>query len=125
MAGNKLNMKKIRNAIPGSGGIISEIARRCGTTRQAVYNFLAKKPKLYEEIEVEKEMVLDVAEVGLINFIKGRTDKNGKVIIPQDLNAIKYYLSTQGKERGYTTKSEHEHSGEVAHVVSIEDFEDE
>lgn len=54
-------MKKVRDAIPESGGIQVIIAKRCKVSEAAMTKFLQKYPHIKEEIIKEKE--LDVAEV--------------------------------------------------------------
>lgn len=91
-----------------------EVARKCGAiparmvrymkeklgiviTRQAVSERLRKYP---EETEDIREETVDISEEGLMDII--RTCKNPKV----KLDAIKYHLDNQGKNRGYNTKEQ-------------------
>lgn len=102
----KLTVEKVRKAIDGSQGSITEIARRCKVSRLSIYNFMERYPTLKEEITQEKEIVLDanedrLQEIALLGDIKDSTT----------LSAVKFYLSTKGKKRGYVEKQEIEHSG--------------
>jgi len=91
----KLTITKVRNAIPGTQGIINLIATKCDIHRKNLYNFLEKHPQLREDIEHEKEQLIDIAEGHLsLKVRKG------------DLAACRFLLSTKGKKRGYTTKQE-------------------
>lgn len=84
------SQKKVIEAIQGTGGIITQIAERLRCTRQTVYNYLKRYPKVKEAYDQEKDMILDVCEEGI--FAK---------IYAQDLDAIKYYLAKKGHDRGY------------------------
>lgn len=83
-------------AIVNSGGIISTIAVRCGVTRDTIYQFLKRYPKMKDLLEDESERILDLAENKLFSKINDGESW-----------AIKYLLSTKGKKRGYIERSEH------------------
>jgi len=92
---SKLTKTKLAKAIPHSGGIISTIARKCNSSWNTVDTFIKKSPDLQRLLADEEEGLLDMAESGLI-----------KKIQMGDLWAIKYFLSTKGKKRGYVKRSE-------------------
>jgi len=96
----KLTKTKVKKALKDSGGIVSEIARRLDVTRMNLYIFLNKHPELKEELEHEREKIVDLAEKALIDKIK-----------EGDSPMIKFILSTKGKNRGYIAKQEVEHIG--------------
>lgn len=102
----KLNKKKVKNAIEGSGGIISVVAQKCGVSRQAIYNYLEKHSDLKTALEQQKQMLVDKAESNLVEAVNAK-----------QWGATKYVLSTLGKDRGYTTKVESEQSGELKIIV--------
>lgn len=115
-----LSKKKVRNAITGSMGIYAVIARTCGVSRSTITKFLRKERniKILQEIEQEKEKILDIGEKKLIELVQ-----NG------EFPAIKFLLSTRGKNRGYVEKQEIEHSGTTAkifHIIekSVEEIKD-
>lgn len=83
------------NAIPGTGGIISAIAKRIGCKWHTARNFIDTHPTVKQAYEAECEGVLDLAEVKLIETVKAG-----------DFPAIKFYLTTKGKNRGYTERQE-------------------
>lgn len=97
----KLNKKKIENAISGSHGVQSIIAKKCGVSRSALTQFLQKQKtnELKNKIEEEKEIVLDIGELELM-----------KLVNEGQFQAIKYLLSTKGKHRGYVERTEVQHS---------------
>ena len=98
----KLSKKKVKNAIKGSGGVLSVLAEKCDVSRSAITQFLQKEKNknIKELIEQEKERIIDLAE----NKLHGLINK-------EDFPAIKYYLNTKGKSRGYVEKQEIEHTG--------------
>ena len=83
-------------AIPGSAGIITSIAHRVDCTWHTAKKYCTEYPTVKRVYDAEKEGILDLAELELIKKVKGG-----------DLGAIKYLLSTQGKERGYGDSMEH------------------
>lgn len=83
------------DAIPGTGGIITTIARRVGCSWHTAKKYVDSYPSIQRAYQDECESVLDLAEAQLISAIKAR-----------DLQAIRYYLSTKGKRRGYTERHE-------------------
>jgi len=97
----KLNKKKVKDSIPGSYGIISDIARKCGVTRKAIYDFLIKNPDIQQLVEDERDMLIEDSESELIKHIHEGNFK-----------AIRFVLSTIGSKKGYVSKQELVHSGE-------------
>lgn len=94
-------------AINGSGGVISTIAKRMGCTWYTAQQCIKKWPETEEAYSAEKEQLLDLAETTLLQAIK-----NG------DISAAKWYLSTQGKWRGYSER--HEITGADNSAIKIE-----
>jgi len=86
----KVSKKQIEDAIPGSRGIISLMAKKIGCNRCTIYVKLEKYPELNKLIEQETETGIDYAEMKLF-----------KAIDLDNLTAIIFYLKTKGKHRGY------------------------
>jgi len=82
-------------AIPGTGGIKSAIARKVGCDWHTVDKYVKTYPTVKQAYDDECEGVLDLAEVKLIEQVK-----NGEQW------AVKYMLSTKGKNRGFTERTE-------------------
>jgi hypothetical protein len=82
-------------AIPGTGGIIGKIADRVGCDWHTAKKYIFKHPTITQAYTNEKERIKDTAETKLIEQIE-----DGQMW------AIKYYLSTQGKDRGYVERQE-------------------
>lgn len=71
-------------------------------TRQAVRQRAAEHPEVFADIEEE---VADMAEGGLQALMQ---DPDPKI----RLDAIRFYLKTKAKRRGYIERQEIEHSGD-------------
>lgn len=82
-------------AIPGSMGIITVIAKRVGCTWHTAAKYIREYPTIKAAYDDECEQILDLAETKLFAAVT-----NG------DLAAVKYILSTKGKKRGYTERTE-------------------
>ena len=104
----KLSKKKVKNAIKGSGGVLSVLAEKCEVSRSAITQFLQRKKNqdVKDLIEQEKERIIDLAE----NKLHGLINK-------EDFPAIRYYLNTKGKSRGYVERQEMEHLGDARPVT--------
>lgn len=92
----------VLRAVEGSGGIVSTVARRLRCSWAKTRDLLNEYPAAREVFEMEREMVLDEAELALVKAIRA-----GNVA------AAKWMLSRLGKHRGYgdsvTAKSEDVH----------------
>lgn len=106
----KASKEAVIEAIQGSGAVISTVAKRLGvnwhTAKKRCYQWEATRLAL----EDEEQRILDMAESKLFESIN-----NGNT---QD---AKWLLSTKGKHRGYSEKTQHEveHSGTVQIVDDI------
>jgi len=100
----RISKKKVKQAISGSYGIVTSIAKRSGCTRRALYYFLDRPENkdLRSIIEEEKESLLDMAENNLITAIKSR-DKNERKW------STMFILNTRGAKRGYGNKNDNVH----------------
>lgn len=87
-------------AIPGSAGIISTIARRVGCDWHTAKRYVTEYATVKQAYEDERAKVVDLAETKVIEAINDG-----------DISTVRWYLSTIGKDRGYTERSEHEVSG--------------
>ena len=89
------SQKRFIEAIKGSGGIVSKIADRVGCTWHTARSYIDTYPNIKAAYDDERERVLDMAESALI-----------KSVTEQEAWAVKYYLSTIGKQRGYVERQE-------------------
>lgn len=83
------------DAIPGSAGIMSTIAARVGCDWDTAKKRIMNNPALKKAYDNETEKVTDSAEAALIGSIQAKEPW-----------AVKYYLSTKGKHRGYVERQE-------------------
>lgn len=94
-SGERFTAEQFLKAIPGTVGIVSTIAQRVGCTWHTARKWIDAHPTIKAVYNDEREGILDLAEAKLIQAIKDG-----------DLGAIKYYLGTQGKGRGYVERQE-------------------
>ena len=98
--------KQFIKVIPGTGGIISVIARKVGCDWRTAHKYCNEYPTVNAVLQAEKESVLDLAEAQVIEAIR-----NG------DMSIVKFYLTTIGKNRGYSER--HEVSGPEGTEIPI------
>ena len=82
-------------AIPGTGGIITAIARKVGCAWHTAKKYIDNYATIQRAYQDECESILDLAEAKVISAIKDG-----------DSQMIRYYLSTKGKRRGYSERHE-------------------
>ena len=99
---NGRSAKQYADAIREARGFISVAAKRLGCSRASVYNAINKHATVKEAVSDAREIMTDLAE-----------GKLAKLINDEHPTAIIFYLKTQGKDRGYVEKHQHEHSGNV------------
>lgn len=92
----KFTVAQFIEAIPGTLGIISAIAARVGCDWHTAKKYIEGYTTIKQAYTDEVERITDLAETELYKAIKGG-----------DLSAVKYYLSTKGKSRGYVERQEH------------------
>lgn len=83
------------DAIPGSGGIISTIAKRVGCAWHTAKKYIDGYATVKQAYDDECEKLTDAAESTVI-----------KAIMDNDLGAAKWYLTMKAKDRGYAKKQE-------------------
>lgn len=96
----RIDINKNIQAIKASHGIISLAARKMGISRDAMNKRIERSVTLTKALEEAREVNIDEMESELYKMAKKKKQDNIK------LGAVKYYLSTQGKQRGYFTKIE-------------------
>jgi len=90
-------------AIKGSAGIISTIAKRLNLSWHAAEARIQKYPETLKAFQGEREGILDMAEATILTAIK-----------QGDTGSAKWLLSTIGRKRGFTEKQEIEISGGIS-----------
>ena len=77
--------------IPGSRGIVSEIARRVGCDWNTAHKYIEEHPTVRQAYENEIESTLDLHEKTI----------HDAAIEQGDVSTAKWYLTKKGKHRGY------------------------
>lgn len=106
----KLRYKKsqIKKALIDAEGVISRASKSLGCDRTTIENYLERYPELKDVREGFREDNVDIAEYMLMkNVLAGKE------------GSIKYYLQTQGRERGYGERSEIDLNAKVVIVVGL------
>ena len=83
-------------AIPGTGGIITTIAKRVGCAWHTAKKYVDNYPTIREAYDDECAAVLDMAESKVI-----------KAMNDDDISTVRWYLATKGRHRGYVERKEH------------------
>jgi len=97
-----LKLDQVREKLAELNGNQAAVARTFGVTRQAVSLLVHKHLELRTVIQDAIQSRIDTAESAL-----------DRAILNGEFAAIKFFLETRGKDRGYTSKTEIEHSGKV------------
>ena len=91
----KLTKAAVEKALLDHAGIMLKAAEALGVARQTLYTFIENNPELEDVRREATERLIDVAEGHLKSAIDGG-----------DMKSIRWYLERQGKNRGYTTRTE-------------------
>lgn len=87
-------------AIPGTGGIITNIARNVGCDWHTVKRYILKHPTVWRAWQDERERIGDLGETQIV-----------RAMTRGDMQTVRWYMSTIHRDRGYVTRQELEHSG--------------
>ena len=99
---NALKPKPVEGKIRELHGNLAAVGRAFGVTRQAVWDFVRRRPSLVAACQDCRESMKDHAESSLFT----------KVLAGEGW-AVCFYLKTQAKDRGYVEKSETHLTGGV------------
>jgi len=92
----------IIEAIKGSGGIISTIAKRLSVSWHTADKYIQQSEDAKQALADEKEAILDMAEGAVYSSIKEGNTQDAK-----------WLLATKGRKRGFNEKIDIEHSGDL------------
>lgn len=106
----KYTAQQMIEALQQTRGNKAAAARALECSRNTIDRYIREYPTVKDAYEDVNSAGLDVAESLLHRFAEGSVQGQST---REQLDAIKYLLSTKGKQRGYTKRSEHEHSGSV------------
>lgn len=96
--------ENIIEALKVSDGAVDSAAKTLGCSSEMVYKEIEQDPRVRRTYKKAQEDFLDLAESNLRKFV---TNKDERYDPRLQLDAIKFYLRTQGKQREYTFKEEH------------------
>jgi len=88
---SKHRVQDFIDAIPGTGGIISTIAKKVGCSWHTAKRYIETYPTIAQAYADECAVVLDLAETKVISAINDG-----------DIQTAKWYLTMKGQGRGYT-----------------------
>ena len=91
----RFRMAHVADALKKSAGIISGAAQILDCAPKTVRDYIARYPKLKEVLAETVEFNLDLCETKLLAAVSKEADW-----------AVKFYLETKGKHRGYTRRQE-------------------
>jgi len=97
---NHYRAEQFIDAIPGTGGIITKIAGKVGCAWHTAKKYIEEYSTVQAAYQDECEAVLDMAESETIKLMRAG-----------DGPMLRYYLSTKGKDRGYTERVQQEITG--------------
>jgi hypothetical protein len=93
-------------AISGSGGIMSTIAKRLRCDWKTAKTYVNKWESTKQAFENEHEGILDMAESLLFRNMQLATKQQADGGVPVETGDAKWILSRKGKARGYTERQE-------------------
>jgi hypothetical protein len=67
---HKFTIKEMRAAIQSNGGLIMLAAEGLGCSRNTVYRYMERYPRLAEVCEEQREKLVDLAERGLRKHVE-------------------------------------------------------
>jgi len=101
--------KQVCDAVSGSLGIMSTVAKNLGCTWGTARKYINLFPSAQAIWDDEKERVLDLAE-----------SKVFKSINLDDVSTAKWLLSCRGKERGYGESLKVDQTTQVSHTLNLD-----
>jgi hypothetical protein len=104
---NQYTAQQFISAMPGSGGIVSTIARRVGCDWQTAKKYIDTMPSVQRAYQNECETVADMAESVLVKSIQ-----------EGDTGDAKWYLSRIRREK-FATLEKQEFSGAEPLVIQV------
>lgn len=106
MATEVLDREKLINEIWANKGKVGLVANRLGVTTATIYNYAKQYATVKNAIDAARqhadEVLVDTAELKLQS-----------AIMSGEAWAIRYTLSTKGKDRGYGDQLDIKHSGDL------------
>jgi hypothetical protein len=123
-AGESYRADDFIRAIPGSGGIISVIAKRVGCTWHTASRYINLYATVKKAYESECQAPLDMAEAIILRnmeLARKIQENEGKVV---DSGDARWMLTMKGGDRGYAPKQRIEQSGDLSIKLTWDDNDD-
>jgi hypothetical protein len=89
--GRKFTCKQMIDALENTKGMVYLASQELGCSYKTVYNYIKAFPSVKVAYDTFNKRMGDIAEQKLFGLIE-----------EGDIRAINFYLSTKGKDRGYT-----------------------
>jgi hypothetical protein len=103
MGQTKHKAETVIEAIRAAHGVKAAAARALNVTRQTLDNYIDRWESVRQAYEEANAVCLDVAEEGLGSFVRGEIEG---MTTRERLDAIKFYLRTKGRIRGFGDRQE-------------------
>jgi len=91
----RLKEADVVRALAANHGLLVQSAMALGVSREALCQFVKRRPHLQDYRDAQVEIVLDVAENNVVTGIYNGDDKY-----------TRWYLDRKGQSRGYVTRQE-------------------
>lgn len=100
--------EQVIEAIKGTGGIISLIAKKLGCEWHCVQDYIRRYATVKQAYDDEVESLVDLAESIIIRNIQIAAEHQNLRGAPMivDTADVRFYLSRKGRARGYSSKVE-------------------
>ena len=89
----RCTVNQVKKAIIKHRGILAQVAKTCGTSRNTIHKKIRNNPKLQEAVEEARESFVDDGESALVIAVRN-----------QESWAVSLLLKTLGANRGYIEK---------------------
>ena len=104
----KVSNSVLEELIVKHKGFVTQICKAAGISRQTFYNRIEKNDKLKAKLDASREEIIDFAESKLLELIREK-----------HYPSIRFYLETQGKDKGYTIKTEVENKHTIQNIIEV------
>ena len=107
----KVKPEVVIKAITQYNGIRTKIAEALGISRTTLHKYAKDNDRIAQAFEDADNTILDAVESQLMFFTQGYIPSKGNqprqgVPLALQLDAIKFFLRTKGKQRGYSERIE-------------------
>ena len=108
---HRISNTKLEELIVQHKGFVTRICKSAGISRAAFYKRLKSYPKLQTKLDESRDEVVDFAESKLLELINEK-----------HYPSIRFYLETQGKDKGYTIKTEVENKHTIQNIIEVQEM---